>query len=110
MSAPETIGDDPLAILSRSVSIRVVNYSASGCLLESRSPLEVGAIGAIRLVWQGEERVEDVRVTRCQAIRGGSRFHIGVQFLATATPPVRSLRRALHRAGDIASASGLIPM
>jgi hypothetical protein len=104
------MADDPLAILSRSVQIRVLNYSASGCLLESRSPLEVGAIGTVRLVWLGEERVEDVRVTRCQAIRGGSRFHIGVQFLATATRSVRSLRRALHRAGDVASASGVTPV
>ena len=110
MSAPDTTTGDALAILSRQVSIRVVNYSASGCLLESRSPLEVGTIGAIRLEWQGQERVEDVRVTRCQPIRGGSRFHIGVQFLATATPPVHSLRRALHRAGDVAAAGGQVPM
>jgi hypothetical protein len=101
---------DGLAVLSRDVPIRVIDYSASGCLLESRSPLDVGTVGTMRLVWQGQERSEDVRVARCQPIRGGSRFHIGVQFLATASPSGRSLRRALHRAGDLASAGSQTPM
>lgn len=101
---------DPLAVLSRDVPIRVLNCSASGCLLECRSPLDVGTIGSMRLMWEGVERVEDIRVTRCQAIAGGSRFHVGVQFLATSSAGVKSLRRALCLAGDLASVSGNVPM
>ena len=101
---------EPIAVLSRDVAIRVLNCSASGCLIECRSPLDVGTIGSMRLTWEGVERVEDVRVTRCQAIAGGSRFHVGVQFLATSSAGVKSLRRAFRLAGDLAAVSGQMPM
>ena len=90
--------EDPLAIVSRDVAIQVLDCSASGCLLETRGPLEVGTVGTLRVIWRGEERVEDVRIARCQRIAGASRYHIGVQFVGAGVPGDRSLRRAVHRA------------
>lgn len=89
---------DPLAIVSRDVAIQVLDCSASGCLLETRGPLEVGTVGTLRVIWKGEERVEDVRIARCQRIVGASRYHVGVQFVGAGLQADRSLRRAVHRA------------
>jgi hypothetical protein len=91
----------PLAVLGRDLPIQVLNCSLSGCLFESRSRVEVGTVGVLRLTWRGEEYVEDVRVVRCQSIQGaGALFHVGVEFLWTHPPTPQSLRQAIQNAAD----------
>ena len=89
--------DQRLSVLTREVEVRVLNCSASGCLVESTRQLAVGTIASLRLALGDEEFVEDVQVVRCQQIEGaGSLFHMGAEFLWTAVPGERSLRRAMH--------------
>jgi hypothetical protein len=85
-----------LGVLTRSCQMRLLNCSVSGCLLETTSRLEVGAIASIRVFIKGREFIDDVQIVRCQPIAGaGSLYHIGAQFLWTHPPDERSLRAAL---------------
>jgi len=102
-------GDNVLGVLGKELRVRVVNCSPSGCLVETSSRIEVGAIATLRVIVQGDEFVDDVQVVRCQEIEGaGSLFHVGAQFLWTATPTQRSLRQIMRRAGapDMALSTG----
>ena len=97
MSGPSS--EDVLGVLGKEVAIRLLNGSPSGCLVESNCRLEVGTIASLRVTLNGVELVDDVRVVRCQQIEGaGSIFHVGAQFLWTATPSGRSLRQVMSRA------------
>jgi hypothetical protein len=91
-----SVSNGVTGVITRSVSVRVPNCSASGCLLETHSSLEVGTIGTIEL-WMGEENLCDqVRIVRCQSIQGaGALFHLGAEFLWTSAPTRSSLRRAM---------------
>jgi hypothetical protein len=88
-----------LAVLGKEASVRVLNCSPSGCLIETHVRLEVGTVGTLRMRLQGDEFVDDVQVVRCQPIEGaGSLFHVGAQFLWTGTPNPKSLRHVMRRA------------
>jgi hypothetical protein len=93
---------DELASLAKQISVRVLNCSASGCLLESDAAIPVGAVAKLRVTFGGKEFDDTVRVVRCQALAGaGSVYHIGMEFLS-ATPPYAGtlryvMRRELHR-------------
>ncbi|MGH7900015.1 MAG: PilZ domain-containing protein [Candidatus Binatia bacterium] len=89
-----------LGVLRREVQVRLLNLSGSGCLMESERRVEPGTIGRLRIMLGGDEYADDVRIVRCQAIEGGSIYHVGVEFVWTAPPHPRSLRRALSRGGD----------
>jgi hypothetical protein len=94
-----TNGRNALAVLSKEVSVRVLNCSPSGCLIETHVRLEVGTVATLRMRLQGDEFVDDVQVVRCQPIEGaGSIYHVGAQFLWTGTPNPRSLRHVVRRA------------
>ena len=94
-----TASEEVLGVLGKEVGIRLLNGSPSGCLVESSSRLEIGTIASLRVTLNGEEFVDDVRVVRCQQIEGaGSIYHVGAQFLWTATPGGRSLRQVMSRA------------
>lgn len=84
-----------LAILTRDISVRVLNGSSSGCLLECPARLEVGAIGSLRLGFDSHELVDDLQIVRCQQIEGASAYHLGVEFLWTMAPTLQSLRLAI---------------
>jgi len=87
---------DLVSVLTRDVSVRVANISASGCLIESDRRLEVGTVGALRLDLGGQEYREDVRIVRAQELRGaGARWQVGVEFLWTSSPGPQSLRRVV---------------
>jgi len=90
----EQIGaSDRLTVVARDFHARILNYSPSGCLLETNSPLEVGTIGTVRFVIDGRELEDHVQVVRCQAIEGaGSLFQVGARFLWTVAPTRDSLR------------------
>ena len=93
------ISEDILGVLGKEVSIRLLNGSPSGCLVETNSRLEIGTIASLRVTLNGDEFADDVRVVRCQQIEGaGSVFHVGAQFLWTASPSGRSLRQLMSRA------------
>lgn len=85
--------NDLVSVLSRNVSVRLLDFSESGCLLESASRLEAGTTGTVRIVYGGVEYGDDVRVMRCQALGSSGLHHVGVEFLWTSRPPDRSLRR-----------------
>jgi hypothetical protein len=90
--------DDLVAVLGREVPVRLVDISASGCLLESSSRLEVGTHGMLRVIYDNQEFADDVRIMRCQAFSGSSTlYHAGAEFLWTAPPRDRSLRLVLPR-------------
>ena len=93
------MGQDVIGVLGKELSVRLLNGSPSGCLLETNARLEVETIASLRIAFNGDEFVDDVRVVRCQQIEGaGSLFHVGAQFLWTATPHVHSLRQIMSRA------------
>ena len=106
---------DLVAVLGRELRVRLLDISGSGCLLESASRLDPGTTGTLRLVYDGNEFVDDIRVTRCRACEGStSEYRIGVEFLWTTAPTDRSLRGVLSRLrrssirkGPVTSAGGM---
>ena len=92
-SSPERLG-----VITRLCQMRVLNCSASGCLLETDRRFDVGAIASIRVVIDGREFADDVQIVRCQPIAGaGSVYHVGARFLWANPPSAASLRTALWR-------------
>ena len=88
--------DDMVAVLGRDVTVRLLNVSNSGCLLQSETRMAEGTVGTLRLSYEGSEYADDVRIMRCQAPNGGdSWYRLGAQFLWTANPGERSLRRVV---------------
>jgi hypothetical protein len=97
-------GQDPapmLAVMAREISVRLVNCSSSGCLLECGAPIEVGRVASLRLAFDGEDFADDLQVVRCLPIEGSSSYHAGVEFLWTAAPKHQSLRVGLGRSRNL---------
>ena len=85
-----------IGLLARDFTARVLNYSPTGCLLETSSPVEVGTVGTLCFIIDGRELTDDVQVVRCQPIHGaGSLFQVGAKFLWTSSTGSQSLRYAL---------------
>ena len=88
--------NDLVAVLGREVSVRLLDISASGCLLESASRLVLGSTGSLLVNFEGKDYVDDVRIMRCLQFEGSSgTYQIGAEFLWTNTPHDRSLRRVV---------------
>jgi hypothetical protein len=96
---------DQLGVLTRERQVRLLNWSVSGCLLETNTRVPLGAIASIRITIEGRELSDDVQVVRCQPIAGaGERYHVGAQFLWTKPLVRQSLRNALRPAhGELAA-------
>jgi hypothetical protein len=91
---------EPVGLLTREFRARLLNFSPSGCLVETHSRVDVGTIGSLQFVIDGKEFADDVQVVRCQQIEGaGSVYQIGARFLWTAAASKGTLRRALERPG-----------
>lgn len=89
---------DRVAILTREFHVRILDYSPSGCLIETNARVDVGTIGSLHFVIDGGEYVDDVQVVRCQPIEGaGALYRVGARFLWTVSPGRGTLRRALGR-------------
>jgi len=89
---------DCVGVLTREFHVRILNYSPSGCLVETNARVDVGTIGSLRFVIDGSEFADDVQVVRCQPIEGaGALYHVGARFLWTVAPGKGTLRRALER-------------
>jgi hypothetical protein len=87
-----------MGVLTRQVGVRVINISASGCLIETSHRMNVGTVGALRVRFGTEEYSDDVQVVRCQTIAGaGSIYYVGMRFLLTTPRSARSLRHAVAR-------------
>ncbi|MEO5897238.1 MAG: PilZ domain-containing protein [Vicinamibacterales bacterium] len=87
---------DVVAVLGRDVTVRLVDISNSGCLIQSETRLAEGTNGTLRLTFEGVDYVDDVRIMRCQAPNAGENwFRLGAQFLWTTNPGERSLRRVV---------------
>lgn len=98
---------DLVAVLTREVSLRLLNISGSGCLLESDTRVQQGLAGTLRVMFEGVEFLDDVRIIRCTAQEGTAAYHVGAEFLWTTTPGERSLRRALARVEPAAFKRGI---
>ena len=91
------------AVLTRELCVRLIDVSASGCLIESNRPIDLGTAATLSVELDGKEYEDDVQVFRCQAIAGaGATYRIGMRFLWPALLHERSIRHALAgRAGPI---------
>jgi hypothetical protein len=90
--------EDLVAVLGREVAVRLLEISASGCLLECNNRLDVGRHGSLRVAFEGREYTDDVRIMRCREVSGSSAiYHAGAEFVWTAPPQVGSLRLVLPK-------------
>jgi hypothetical protein len=91
IESPELTG-----MLGRNVPTRLIDISRTGCLLESRYPVEDGTVGELQLQVDLETFVDDVRVTRCVLVEGsGSIYRVGAEFVQTRRAGEHSIRRAI---------------
>jgi hypothetical protein len=86
-----------VAALSREVPIRVLNCDPRGCLIESSTPLPVGAVVTLHIELAGQMMCDAAQVVRCQQLRGsGSVFHLAMCFLPTTPAYEGSLRHGIR--------------
>jgi hypothetical protein len=100
MASVETILNraDLITVLNRRITVRLLDVSATGCLLESDSEVPVGTVGALSLEADGTEYSDPIKVTRSQAIPGGGQRHLlGAEFVWLTLPEPRSVRRLARR-------------
>ena len=89
---------DLITVLNRQIGVRVLDVSASGCLLESDCDVPVGTVGSLSLEANGRQYVDPIRVTRAQAIPGGGERHLlGAEFVWLTLPSPTSVRRLARR-------------
>src|SRR5712692_9176813 len=70
-----------LGVLVRTLPVRVLEVSRSGCLLQTRSNIDEGMAGELTLDAGSRSCVDHVTVTRCAAVdEDGSTYSIGVEF------------------------------
>jgi hypothetical protein len=89
--------DDVMSVLARETRARLLNVSASGCLLECGEYLEPGTTGTLKVVVGGHAYDDAVWVTRALQVRGAGVWQMGVEFLWTSHPGSWSLRRMVSR-------------
>jgi PilZ domain len=84
--------------LTRELSVRVINISGSGCLIETQRKLEVGTEGELRLKLGVEDCSDDIEVVRCETVEGArSIYHVGMRFLLTTPRHPGSIRYVVSR-------------
>jgi len=87
--------------LTRELSVRVIDLSESGCLIETRRRMEVGTFGTLQLRLGVQDCTDDVEVVRCDAVQGVRNvYHVGVRLLWTRPRKAGSIRHAV--AGHVA--------
>jgi len=105
---PDHPENDRVASLVRTVPVRLLDVSRSGCQLETERWLETGVCGQLVMELDGRLRVQDVRVARCQPREGaGSLFQVGAELLRTRRLTERSVRMAVRRyIGEAVTSTG----
>ena len=100
-----------IGVVLRDIPVRVLDVSASGCLVESREQLPEGAVGLLEVTGEQGRTVEPLRIRRSTEIAGGAtRFRAGAQFLPLGAPSPTSVRNQLARlevALEIEAAAGI---
>ena len=87
-----------VASLATEMSVRVLNVSEAGCLVETRRALDIGSVGTLRIRFAGGDFEDTVQIVRCQQITGaGQVFHLGANFLTTTPASIESLRYLMRR-------------
>ena len=90
-------------VVVRRVAVRVVDLSATGCLLESSVRLNEGAVGTLHLTVDGRRYRETLRISRLASTAGRSgAYQAGAQFLT-----LGSSRRALRHLASSAQTDAL---
>jgi PilZ domain len=85
-----------MGILTREFDVRIIDVSASGCLIETARRMEIGTVGALRLRVGNAEYLDVVQVVRHQPLAGaGSTCRVGVKFLSTTPRGAGSIRHAV---------------
>jgi hypothetical protein len=84
------------AVLLKDVVLVVRDVSSGGCLIESCTPLQVGAVGWLEVEFEGARRFEWFRIARVDK-RGEGAYVSGVEFLPLAAAGADSLRSAIGR-------------
>ena len=83
-----------VAVLGRAVSVRLLQISRSGCLLECSHAIATGTVATLSLDIDGRRYSDEIRVCRSQRVSGaGERYEVGVEFLWLDPPLERSLRQ-----------------
>jgi pilus assembly protein Flp/PilA len=96
------------AVLVKEVAVLVRDVSIGGCLLRSRIPLPVGAVGTLAVHIQGELRVEWFRIARAdEGDRRGEARGLGAEFLPLRVPGPTSVRGALARVDPLRRGRGM---
>jgi hypothetical protein len=86
-----------VATLVRSVPVRLVEVSRSGCRLECSSRIESGTSGQLAVELGGLMRIDDIRVARCQQRMGaGAVYQLGAELLRTKRLGRRTVRMAIR--------------
>jgi len=89
---------EELAVLTRELRVRLLNCSASGCLVETNVRLDVSTVASLSLQMDGRRFSDDVLVEWCKAIAGGgARYHVGLRFVWTAPAAPDTLRMMSHQ-------------
>jgi hypothetical protein len=86
-----------MAALTTDLRVRLLNVSATGCLVETRRPLDIGSVATLRVTFAGGDFEDTVQVVRCQEITGAAVYHVGAIFLTTSAPSLESLRYLVRR-------------
>ena len=98
---------DPLAVLTRDLRVRLLNCSASGCLVETNVRLEVSTVASLTLNVDGRHFSDDVLVAWCKSIAGGdARYLVGLRFVWTAAAAPNTLRMMAHQLVSGANQTG----
>src|SRR5688572_12114612 len=88
MSEGSAVRNGAVGVLRHDVTVRVLDVSPTGCLLETNMLVESGTHGTLRIVLDGRELVERITVVRCQPLHGaGTRCLVGVRFSSGTTKP-----------------------
>ena len=88
---------DGVATLVRSLPVRLVEVSRSGCRLECANPVESGTSGQLAVELGGLMRIDDIRVARCQMRMGaGPVYQLGAELLRTRRLGRRTVRMAVR--------------
>ena len=89
---------EDVASLATQVRVRVLNCSATGCLLETSEAVSVGSYGRLRVSFGGRVFDDTIHVVRCEYLSGtGSIHHVAATFVSTTPPYADSLRYSMRR-------------
>jgi hypothetical protein len=87
-----------LAVLTRELRMRMLNCSASGCLVEVNVPLAVSTVASLTVHFEGRQFTDGVLVAWCKAVPGGgARYHAGLRFVWTDAAPPDTVRIMAHQ-------------